>query len=178
MIYYEDNYLMHHGIKGQKWGVRRYQNPDGTFTEAGKSRYFNTTTASNIAKSLNRIERQNAKLVRKKAMAEIKADKAYQKGNDKKANKYRQIAKDSDEAINAGRHTSDKLIEEATKKGYTVNSKETTRYTNVGRQVAAAVIMPGIGNVGLAAIDVYRGANYGSEAAGVVKGKKYNVIRN
>lgn len=32
-------YLAHHGIKGQKWGVRRYENPDGTLTEAGKLRY-------------------------------------------------------------------------------------------------------------------------------------------
>lgn len=32
-------YLCHHGIKGQKWGVRRYQNPDGTLTEEGKKRY-------------------------------------------------------------------------------------------------------------------------------------------
>ena len=31
-------YLMHHGIKGQKWGVRRYQNPDGTLTSEGKKR--------------------------------------------------------------------------------------------------------------------------------------------
>lgn len=33
-------YLMHHGIKGQKWGVRRFQNPDGTLTDAGKNRYY------------------------------------------------------------------------------------------------------------------------------------------
>lgn len=32
--------LQHWGIKGQKWGVRRYQNPDGTLTEAGKKRYY------------------------------------------------------------------------------------------------------------------------------------------
>ena len=30
--------LVHHGIKGQKWGVRRFQNEDGTLTSAGKAR--------------------------------------------------------------------------------------------------------------------------------------------
>ena len=33
------NYLCHHGIKGQKWGIRRYQNPDGSYTSAGRERY-------------------------------------------------------------------------------------------------------------------------------------------
>lgn len=32
------NELYHHGIKGMRWGVRRYQNPDGTYTEAGLRR--------------------------------------------------------------------------------------------------------------------------------------------
>ncbi len=31
--------LYHHGVKGMKWGVRRYQNKDGSITEAGKKRY-------------------------------------------------------------------------------------------------------------------------------------------
>lgn len=33
-----DTYLAHHGIKGQKWGVRRYQNPDGSLTAEGRKR--------------------------------------------------------------------------------------------------------------------------------------------
>lgn len=34
-----EDYLAHHGIKGQKWGIRRFQNDDGTLTEEGKARY-------------------------------------------------------------------------------------------------------------------------------------------
>ena len=33
-----NNYLYHHGIKGQKWGVRRFRNSDGSLTAAGKRR--------------------------------------------------------------------------------------------------------------------------------------------
>lgn len=35
----EQKYFVHSGVKGQKWGVRRFQNKDGSLTPAGKKRY-------------------------------------------------------------------------------------------------------------------------------------------
>ncbi len=39
-----NNYLVHHGIKGQRWGIRRYQNIDGSLTAEGKKHYNNAVT--------------------------------------------------------------------------------------------------------------------------------------
>ena len=44
----EGAYLAHHGVKGQRWGVRRFQNPDGSLTELGANRRHNHTTIYDI----------------------------------------------------------------------------------------------------------------------------------
>jgi hypothetical protein len=54
------NYLIHHGIKGQRWGVRRFQNEDGTYTAAGKKRreQLRAKTGDGVSKDMKEIERR------------------------------------------------------------------------------------------------------------------------
>ena len=41
-----NTYILHSGVKGMRWGVRRYQNEDGSLTEAGRKRYGSNGTES------------------------------------------------------------------------------------------------------------------------------------
>ena len=66
-IPYSQNYLAHHGIPGMKWGVRRYQNEDGTLTDAGKARYAKSIARykKNIAKYENKAKKNRAEVERR-----------------------------------------------------------------------------------------------------------------
>lgn len=55
---YDHIYLAHHGIKGQRWGVRRYQNSDGSLTPEGRLRYKQNEDGSYT--KLSKSERQEA----------------------------------------------------------------------------------------------------------------------
>lgn len=50
------SYLSHHGIKGQRWGIRRYQNKDGSLTPAGQKRYDRDQRENAARKKENRID--------------------------------------------------------------------------------------------------------------------------
>ena len=55
--------LMHHGIKGMKWGVRRYQNPDGTLTAEGRKRYGYGTLDEEGKAAYKSYKKGDAKLI-------------------------------------------------------------------------------------------------------------------
>lgn len=63
-IYVED-YLMHHGVKGQKWGVRRFMNEDGSLTPEGKARYgYDESTGQMSAKGEKLFRKERVKNIR------------------------------------------------------------------------------------------------------------------
>ena len=70
--------LSHHGILGMKWGIRRYQNEDGTLTEAGKQRYHTDK------KFAEKYDADNAK---RQKIANI---------NKRQAGKYTYVSKSAD----------------------------------------------------------------------------------
>ena len=102
-VAYDSSYLAHHGIKGMKWGVRRYQNPDGTLTEAGKKRYIRSPdhlgyqplrgkkgddVQQYIGKHTIRMERKARKAEEKAKMYGDREDTAKQKAYVEKAKQY------------------------------------------------------------------------------------------
>lgn len=149
--------LYHHGVKGMKWGVRRYQNPDGSLTAAGKKRYdsmsddkLQKTLYKQVKKaradqygSSNRWGVSNTIGEHSKA-AQDKYRKALKDHMDSEA--YKQAEKkrnELDKKYDSGKIDLDKYnseYEKVSKSVYRPDLDASVRYTSAGRSYSKAYI--------------------------------------
>lgn len=120
-----DDELYHHGIKGQRWGIRRFQNEDGSLTAAGRERYEKLSSSE-----IGKLEKRKAKL-------SARYDKAKEKGNTKKM-----------ESFKNAKELTEKEIEVV--KNYKLSDFNRER-TDLGNRVAKSVIATSLSTVTLAA---------------------------
>lgn len=78
-----NDYLQHYGIKGMKWGVRRFQNADGSLTAAGKKRYGSEGSSERSSKERKPID--GRKIAKGAIMAASVAGAAYLVARNRKA---------------------------------------------------------------------------------------------
>lgn len=95
MEYYltKEDYLQHHGILGQKWGIRRFQNPDGSLTAEGRRRYRLDANGKYVKRTRSERKAYDKKLKQLEAAKKAKKnksprDKDIKQLTDKQLQKY------------------------------------------------------------------------------------------
>lgn len=102
----ERSELKHWGIKGMKWGVRRYQNKDGSLTPAGKKRYSDGSTSSSSTSKSSQTSQQP----KKKTVSEMSDQELRDAVN--RLRLEQDYAKLNPEKVSRGKKFVDNLLDE------------------------------------------------------------------
>ena len=152
-----DSYIAHHGIIGMKWGVRRYQNKDGTLTNAGKKRYSPDGDAGSPApnsgtgkktdtssKSVSEMSDEELRTRLNRINMEDQYNAAMAKRNPQKNQRVNKLVNDL--AEQAVRNFAQKGIEKLIKKVFddkeidTITKYDTEDLSKVGDKALAAML--------------------------------------
>lgn len=137
MYYSENNYLCHHGVKGQKWGFMRYQNADGSLTAAGRKRHNREIGEAYLSynKSLNKYNKYKSKLSTASGKKAVRLNEKIKKAdNDRKTRAYELIKKSNDGTV-----TTNDIVEGLSMAGKSRELKNTALSSITGGSVAAGL---------------------------------------
>lgn len=82
----DNNYLAHFGVEGMHWGIRRYQNPDGTLTALGRQRYGSDNEEYTSAHQKRSVRSMSTKEIQD-ANKRLQAEEQYKKLTDSQVKK-------------------------------------------------------------------------------------------